>query len=218
MNRWATVVYIVILAALVGTYFYFKNRKQPEADILATPQATESTTYLFTAADGVPTDIRIIAKTGETVEVARDANNAWSLLMPAQAKADQASAEAAASQVTTMRVLDSIPNIDLDLVGVKVPAYILNVKFSGGKERTIRIGVVTPTESGYYVQDAAGGDVLIVSKDALDAVLGMLTSPPYLETPTPSPVPTETPVPPTETIPVTPEAGTPATETATPKT
>ncbi len=212
MIRRSTVVYIVILLALVGTFYYIKNRKQSTADILVTPSASEATTYLFTAEDGVPTSIRIVAKSGETVEVARDAENTWTLLLPIKAKAEQGAAEAAASQITTLRVLDTVPNVDLDLVGVKVPDYLLKVKFSNNKERTIKIGVVTPTESGYYVQDAAGGDVLIVSKSSLDSLLGMLTSPPYLETLTPSPVPTETPIPPT------PAPETPTNETVTPQT
>jgi hypothetical protein len=134
-------------------------------------------------------------------------------MQPIEGTAEQGSAEAAASQVTTMRVLESIPSIDLDLVGINDPDYTLDIKFDSGKERTIKVGVVTPTETGYYVQDASGGDVLIVSKSSLDAILGMLTFPPYLETPTPSPIPTETSLP----ITATPDAGTPSTETATPQ-
>ncbi len=212
MIRRSTVVYLVLLLALIGTYIYFKNREQPATDVSATPEATaEETKYLFTAEDGLPTSIQIVAKDGSVVEVARDADNAWGLNLPIEAKADQASAEAAASQVSTMRILDSIAkDIDPDVLGVKVPEYILNIKFSSGVERTVKVGVVTPTESGYYVQDASSGDVVIVSKSSLDALLGLLTAPPYLETPTPSPIPTETVLPASATP-------TPGNETATPQ-
>jgi hypothetical protein len=214
MIRRSTVVYILILLGLAGAYYYLNNREQPAADVTVTPEATlEEIRYLFTASDGVPTSIRITAESGEVLELARDADNAWRVMLPIEGLAEQGAAEAAASQITTMRVLESISEIDLDLVGVKAPDYILNVKFSSGQERSINIGVVTPTESGYYVQDAAGGDVLIVSRSALDSLLGMLTSPPYLETPTPSPTPTETPLPSTGT----PETGAPTNETATPQ-
>ena len=214
MIRRSTVVYIVILLALAGVYYYLNNREQPAADIEVTPEATlEEPVYLFTAADGVPTSIHITSETGEVVEVARDADNSWKVMLPIEGTADQGAAEAAASQVTTMRVLESIPDIDLDLVGVNEPDYTVNIQFSNGQERTLNIGVVTPTESGYYVQDASGGDVLIVTKSSLDALLGMLTLPPYLETPTPSPMPTEMPLPAT----ATPEAGTPTDGTATPQ-
>jgi hypothetical protein len=90
-----------------------------------------------------------------------------------------------------MRILERIPKIDPGLVGLREPEYILTIKFDTGKERTVHIGVVTPTESGYYVQDSAGGAVLIITKNSVDALLSLLTSPPYAETPTPSPVPSE---------------------------
>ena len=210
MIRRSTVVYIVILLALAGTY-YLKNREQPAADISVTPEASEAAAYLFTADEGVPTSIHIQSKSGESVEVRRDADNAWVLILPIEAKAEQGASEAAASQVTTMRVLDSIPQVDLEIVGLKVPEYLLSVKFNNGVERTVNIGVVTPTESGYYAQDASGGDVLIVSKSSVDSLLNLLTSPPYLETLTPSPIPTDTP------LPSTPEPATPTEETATPQ-
>ena len=125
------------------------------------------------------------------MEVARNAENAWALSQPVETEADQGSSEAAASQVTTMRVLERIPDIDSELVGLEEPEYVMIVGFDGGTERTIHIGVVTPSESGYYVRDASGGDILIVSKSAVDALLQLLTSPPYLETPTPDPTPPE---------------------------
>jgi len=199
------------LLTLAGAYYYIKNRPQP-ADILVTPEASEQITYLFTAEEGVPTSIRIESKAGEKVEVVRDASNAWALTLPLEAKADQASAEAAATQVTTMRILDKVPNLDPSIAGLQTPEYVLTVKFNGNVERTVNIGVVTPSESGYYVQDASGGDVQIVSKSSVDALLSLLTSPPYLETLTPSATATETPLA-TATL----EAGTPATETATPQ-
>jgi len=211
MIRRSTVVYIIILLALAGAYYYIKNRPQP-ADISVTPEATsEQTSYLFTADEGVPTSIRIQSKTGENVEVTRDATNAWALTLPVEAKADQGSAEAAAIQVTTMRILNKVPNLDPNVAGLQTPEYVLTVKFNDKVERTVNIGVVTPSESGYFVQDAAGGDVQIVSKSSIDALLSLLTTPPYLETLTPNPTAMETSLP-TATL----DAGIPN-ETATPQ-
>jgi len=216
MIRRSTVVYIIVLIALVGAYFYLKNRNQTEPDAAATLEPTQEVSYLFTEDSGVPSSIRIEAKTGEVIQLARDAENAWALTQPLEAKADQASSEAAASQITTMRVLDRIPEMDLEVVGLEDPAYTITIGFTGNltssKERTINIGVITPSENGYYVQDAANKEVMIVSKSAVDAVLGLLTAPPYLETPTPSPIPaTETPIPSR-----TPVVGTPPSATPTP--
>jgi len=211
--RRSTVVYLLLFLTLAGVYYYLNNRAQP-ADILVTVEPSSEVSYLFTAEDGLPTGIRVESKAGDTVEVVRDADNAWALTLPIEAKADQGLAEAAASQVTTMQILDNIPDIDLEIVGLSVPEYSLMIKFTSGVERKVEIGVITPTESGYYVRNT-NGDVLIVSRSAVDALLGLLNNPPYLETPTPSPIPataTQTPLPASQTL----EAGTPSNETPTP--
>lgn len=202
MIRRSTVVYIVILLVLAGAYYYLNNREQP-ADIELTlePGTEVAEAYLFTAEEGTPTSIRIESKSGETVELARGEDNAWALIEPVEAKADQAAAEAAASQVTTMRVLDTVPDVDPEIVGLRDPEYVFHVTFSSGEERTVDVGVITPTETGYYVRDMAD-KIVIISRSAIDSLLGLLTNPPYLETPTPAPV--------------TPEAATPSSETATP--
>jgi hypothetical protein len=200
MIRRPTVVYIILLLVLFGTYFYLNNREQP-ADIEVTAEPTTEITYLFAADVGTPARIRIESKTGETVEVARDEDGAWVLVEPGEASADQAAAEAAASQVTTMRILNTVPDVDVTIVGLDEPEYVLTVEFTNGGERTADIGVITPTESGYYVR-GTDGNVVIVSRSAIDSLLGLLTNPPYLETPTAAPV--------------TPE-GTPSNETVTPQ-
>ena len=202
MIRRSTVVYIILLLLLVGAYYYLNNRKQPAEIELTLEPGTEvsSQEYLFNAEEGIPTSIRIESKSGETVEVARGEDNAWALTQPVEAKADQASTEAAASQVTTMSILDTVPDVDPEIVGLKDPEYVLTIDFTDGGERTVDVGVITPTESGYYVRDA--DKIVIVSRSAIDSLLGLLTNPPYLETLTPAPA--------------TPEAGTAASETATP--
>ena len=207
--RQSTVIYLVLFLLVIGAYYYLNNREQP-ADIALTLEPTIEVSYLFTAEDGLPTSIRIESKAGDTVEVARNAENAWALILPSEATADQASAEAAASQVTTMQILDRLPDIDPEIVGLTDPDYAMTINFSSGVERNVKIGVITPTESGYYVQNI-DGETVIVSKSSVDALLGLLNNPPYLETPTPDPLAlTET------TIPSTPEAGTPSNETPTP--
>jgi hypothetical protein len=209
--RQSTVIYLLLFLVLVGVYYYLNNREEP-ADIALTVTAepVAEVSYLFTAEDGVPTSIRIESKTGDTVEVARNAENAWALILPSEATADQASAEAAASQVTTMQILDRLPDIDPEIVGLTDPEYILVIKFTSGVERNVKIGVITPTESGYYVQNT-DGETVIVSKSSVDALLGLLNNPPYLEAPTPSPIaPTET------LLPSAQEVGTPSNETPTP--
>jgi hypothetical protein len=188
MIRTSTVVYIILLLALVGAYFYLRQRPEP-AEIELTAEPTEVVSYLFSE-DNTPTSIRITSSAGDIVEVARDAENAWILTQPVETRADQAAAEAAASQVTTMRILDTVLDVDPELVGLTDPHYSLLVEFAEGGERSAEIGVITPTESGYYVRTSAG-EIIIVSRSSIDALLGLLENPPYLETPMPN---AETPI------------------------
>lgn len=185
--RRSTIVFLLLLVALAGVYYYLSNREEP-ADIALTLEPESQTSYLFTAEDGSPTRIRVDAKTGEVVEVARGEDEAWMLVLPEEASADQAAAEAAASQVSTLRILDTVPDIDPAIVGLTEPEYTLTIRFTSGVERKAEVGVITPTESGYYVRNEAG-EVVIVSKSSVDALLGLLTNPPYLETPVPSSTP-----------------------------
>lgn len=207
--RRSTIVYLLLLLVAAGAYYFLNNREEP-ADITVTFEPEDVVTYLFNAEDGVPTGIRIEAKTGEVVEVVKNAEGAWELIQPLEAAADSGSVEAAASQITTLRIEDTIPDLDLDIVGLNDPEYILTVTF-GGVERKAEIGVITPTETEYYALSPQG-DVVIVDKFSVDSLLTLLTNPPYLETPTPSPTATETPLPTS-----TPEAGTPTPATFTPQ-
>lgn len=186
--RRSTFIYLILFAIVLGAAYYFNNRTET-SEAEATPEATlPPIEYLFTSADGTPTSMRIMSKAGEVVEVARNAENAWAVILPDEAAADQGSSEAAATQVTTMRILERVPNLAPEAVGLDDPEYTFSFQFTSGSERTIEVGVLTPTESGYYVRGDDGG-IVIVSRSAVDALLGLLTSPPY--------APTETPPPPT---------------------
>jgi len=208
--RRSTAIVLLLFLILVGVYYYVSQR-EPAAGIAVTVEPTEQVSYLFWAEDGVPNNLRLKSKTGEIVELARNAENAWTLNLPFEASADQASSEAAASQVTSIRITDFLPNLDPKEVGLDDPAYTLTVKFSSGVERIAGIGVLTPTEKGYYV--SRNGEIVIVNRSGIDALLGLLTNPPYAETPTPSPLPpTETATP----LPPTPEAVSPTDASATP--
>ena len=183
--RRSTIIYLLLFVIVLGAAYYFNSHKN--ATDIGTP--TETTTpveYLFTAADGLPTRIQIEAKTGEVVEVERNADNAWVLIKPEEVAADQGTVEAAATQVSTMRILDHLPNMAPDAVGLDNPEYTLTIQFTSGVERKSEIGVSTPTQSGYYVR-GNDGEIVIVSSDSVDSLLKLLTNPPYVPTETPAP-------------------------------
>jgi hypothetical protein len=185
MIRTSTVVYLVLLLVLIGAYLYLRNRGEPATDIELTLEPETEVSYLFSAADGTPSRIRIEAESGETVELARNVENAWALTEPQEAAVNQGAAEAIATQASSMPILDTIPNVDPEVIGLDDPAYQLTVEFIDGSEKSVGIGSVTPTESGYYIRDHTG-QIVIVSRSAVDALIGLLENPPYLETPLPA--------------------------------
>lgn len=208
--RRSTIIYLLLFLIAVGAYYIIKNREVP-AESLPTLEPTKVVSYLFNAEDGTPSGIRIESKAGEVVEVSKNADNAWELIQPLEASADASAVEAAASQLTTLRIEDTIPDLDLDVVGLKDPEYTITVTY-GNVKRIAEIGVLTPTENGYYAL-SPDGKVVVVSNFSVDSLLRLLTNPPYSETPTPSPTPTETPLPSPTVEPATPTSAVTATPT-----
>ena len=190
MIRRNTWILLVVLAGLVGFSFYLRDLKAKE-----TAQATTTlgSRTLFTAAEGEPTDIKIGSGIGNSVEIGRDSAGKWVLKAPTQADADQASAEAAASQVGALEVLSDV-HLGPDIVGLDKPAYTITVAYGAAKPHTLLVGSVTPIQDGYYTQ-LDGGQFQVVDKGGLDALLDLLTQPPYLATQTPTASATATPGP-----------------------
>ncbi len=195
MIRIQTWIALILLIALVGFAVYLNNRdKTSSAD--TTP--TAGNIVLFDASEGQPSSIEINSELGDTVKIARNSENVWVLELPEKAEADQGSVEAAVSQITSLRVLGEVKG-DAEIFGLDKPAYVLNIEFTGGKTRTLEIGDNTPTNSGYYVR-LDQGKILIVGLSGIDSLTNLLVFPPYLSTPTPSPLPpTATPVAPATT-------------------
>lgn len=187
--RAGTWITVLVFAALIAFAVYLNQRPEtPEAD------ATEVTpiSYVFTSEDGLPTSIEVKPAEGDAVRIARNAENVWALELPAIAEADQGSAEAAATSVTTLRILNEIEGTP-DTFGLDNPAYVITIEFSSGSEHTLEVGDITPTNSGYYVR-LDKQKMLVVSLDGMDGLLNLSVFPPYLNTPTATLLPpTETP-------------------------
>jgi len=182
--RRSTWVVLIIFLALAGLVVYLNQRGPTADDTDVTPTATVE--YLFSEADGLPTSIDIQSDSGDQVTIVRNGDGAWVLKQPIEAEANQGSAEAAASQLTSLRIV-SRPVVAPNDVGLVQPSYIMTVKLTGGIVKIVRIGDLTPTNSGYYTSVNDSSEILIVGKTGLDSLLTMVTTPPIVETPTPVP-------------------------------
>lgn len=180
MIRRNTWILLLILAALIGFAYYLKAQKA-KTEAAATPAAPQSTA-LFGPEQGLVSDILIETAIGESVEIGRDATGQWVLKKPINVPADQSLAESAASQVQALEVVSNL-QIGLDVVGLDKPGITMTLGFTGGRQHILTIGSVTPIQTGYYAR-LDGGQVLILSKDSIDALLKLLTNPPLAATPT----------------------------------
>ena len=190
MIRRSTLVVLIILAALIAFTFYLRNQKAQQA-AAATPTSSGTSKSLFAAAEGNVTEIKVQDSAGISVDLARDQSGKWVLKAPKAADADQAAAEAAATQVTALHVL-STPPLTLDIAGLSQPAYIMTFTFSSGKSHKLAVGAETPIQDGYYTS-LDSGPVQIVDLQGLNALIRLLTEPPYPATPTPVATATELP-------------------------
>ena len=65
-----------------------------------------------------------------------------------------------------------------------VPADTMELGFVNGANHKIEVGNLTPTSSGYYVR-FDGGKIYVIEKSGIDALLNLLTAPPFPATATP---------------------------------
>jgi hypothetical protein len=200
-----TIITLVTFILVVVVALYISQKKETDA-ATATPEGGE-TSYVFTEADGNPTSIKIEPAGGETtVQIDRNEQNVWELILPVKAEAEPGRSEAAASQVMSISVVTPEISGDPANFGLDAPAHVITVKFTDDKTRILEIGDRAITDNGYYAR-LDKGKIMLVSLSAIDALIQLLEFPPYLNPPTPTAPPaTETPVPVADTPTLVPTA------------
>lgn len=182
--RTGTWVAVLLLAALIAFAVYL-NKQKESAPAEETP--TVEPVSLFAAAEGSPSSIEVTPAEGEAVKIARNAENAWAIVLPNEAEADQGLSEAAASQVSALQVISPVEG-DLSVFGLENPAYTITIEFATGAKHTLEVGDATPTNSGYYVR-LDNDRMLITDLSGIDALLQLQAFPPILVTPEVAPTP-----------------------------
>jgi len=185
MIRRSTWIVLVVLLAMIGLSFYLRDRQTRELAV-ATP--TKGMAPLFDSGEGDPTMIKVESSLGLVVQFSRNEDGKWVLDAPEETEADQAAAEAAATQVGALRVLSTVA-LAPDIIGLDTPDYTLTVAFGDSGEYKLLVGSITPIQDGYYAQ-LDGGQYRVVDKFGLDELIGLLINPPYLATPIPRASPT----------------------------
>ena len=184
MVKRPTWILLVLLVLVVGAYLLIKTHPIKNTEPTPIPSANG---YLVTPSDGVLQNLQIHDKKGQTFQMQRDLSKTWVITAPTSTVADQALAGEAETQVGALRIitrLESPP--DPSAIGLDAPSYTMELGFISAKNHKLEVGNLTPTSSGYYVR-FDDGKIYVISQSGIDALVNLLTAPPYPATETPSP-------------------------------
>jgi hypothetical protein len=190
MIKRSTWILLIILALLLVVYFVIKNQTSTTA-ASTTPTAAVNT-FLITPSDGTLQVLRITDAQDHIFQMQRDTSGTWVVTLPSPGTADQALAAAAETQVGALRIVTTLDSsLNLADAGLSTPVDTIELTFVNNLKHVIQVGNLTPTGSGYYVRFDAG-NLYVVSQAGIDALLQLLTAPPFPATETPVPTNQET--------------------------
>jgi hypothetical protein len=187
MFRNSTWAALLVLAVLVGVLVYM-NREQQAVEEAAQSFPTLPSRTVIPEGAGALTRIRLEPASGTTVEVMLDLQGNWQVILPFLGRANQGNVEAAVTEIGSMRYLNEIKDVPLADLGLDPPVHVLTLDFKNGAQHILWLGDKTPSETGYYAR-LDGERILVIEDFAIESLLMLVASPPYYETPTPSPLP-----------------------------
>jgi hypothetical protein len=161
MKRGRNTLALVAIAAALGAYIYFIERKREPASDTATPNRGK----VFTVDASKIEEVQIKNSGGDRT-ILRKANNAWQITAPAQVPADETEASGIATNLSTLelqRVVEEKPK-DLAAYGLATPR--VEVAFTAAGEKTPRqllIGEKTPTGGDLYAKTADNPRVFLIA-------------------------------------------------------
>lgn len=190
--RAGTWIAVISFIAVLGAAYYLNRQAEEKAKAESTPSSED--TFVFEK-DSAVASIEVESADGAATRVERNADKAWVLSKPEEAEADQGAAEAAATQIGSLRIITPVDNVsDPSIFGLDEPAYVITVEFEDGGKSVLEVGDKTPSDNGYYVR-VDDDKVYVVALSGIDTLENLVSAPPYLNTPTPSPTATSTPLP-----------------------
>ena len=186
MFRRNTLILVGIFVVMLATTFLIQRNKEqnptlPESDL----PTSVPPTYLFDFASESVVNVLIEGLDGQLIEMQKDAAGMWSLVQPPTLPegTDQTAISSAIGQLGTLRVLNELANtLELDVLGLDMPAYTITLTLDSGKTTEIQVGSSSPTGNGYYVR-VDNASPKLVDKFFFDSLTGYISTPPILPTP-----------------------------------
>jgi hypothetical protein len=172
MIRKQTVILLVVFAALVGLVFILRKSPLPTA-----AEQTPSPTAQPPVLDGWKSDeiqqIQYRDSQGN-FQVTKNVVSGWVKDAASHPTVEPGAMEQAASAIIDLRALATLDSSDLNAYGLSTPDYGITLTDKQSRTAVIRIGKVTATKSGYYVQVGDTSPVMVVAKASVDSILEIM--------------------------------------------
>jgi hypothetical protein len=163
MNRGRNTLILLVLAAGLGSYIYFVESKREPASSSDEPAATHAKVFTVDAAK--IEEVAVKGSAGQETTL-KKSNNAWQLVTPVQAGADEAESSGLATSLASLeeqRVIEEKPK-DLAVYGLEKPRIEVAFKAAGDKDyRRLQIGDKTATGGELYAKLADKPKVFLVA-------------------------------------------------------
>jgi len=186
--RRPTVILLVLFALLGGLVWYAQQPNNSIKRALATSTslvAQPSNLTLINPSKGLVTSLVIQDAKNKKVSISKSSGK-WIINTGVEAPADQSSVDRLAGQMLSLDVVSKLQKApDPTGTGLDKPSYLVTFTQDDGTISNFKIGKLTATSSGYYIE-AADGSVSIVDKNGIEALIGNLDQPPFPTTATPS--------------------------------
>jgi hypothetical protein len=189
MIRRGTLIVLAILILLIGATWYLEWSPAGQARVRGTPTATAYPT-LINLGPGRFTQIEMKDSSG-TFGIQLNLNNTWSITDAQNTPVDQGKVQQLLSSLTGLQATATLDINALSSFGLVTANQVITIDSSNGTF-VLKVGKVTPTNSGYYVQVDNHAPV-VVDKNSLDSVLTSMNREallPATATPLPAQVPT----------------------------
>ena len=179
MVRRSTWIILGIFALLVGFTIFLQRYQVSKTENTATATPTVPPVFLYSQGDVQVNDIKIADNTGKYIDLYRDlAASSWAIEGIPTDQADSSKIETINNELLSVQVQETLTQtLSLAAIGLETPAYTITLTTSAGVKWVTYVGMQTAIGSGYYVR-TDNGQVMIVSKSAIDNILSLLQNPP----------------------------------------
>jgi hypothetical protein len=164
---------LLIIFILIFTLTVFVEKNPTLTAGLRTPTATAYPKLLGELLAENIQSIEITPATGKPFSVKRNNDQSWSIPNESQ-PVDNGKVEQLLTSLADLKIytiLDS--SMSKDAIGLTKSPLTIAYDKSDGSTKTIKIGQVTPTQSGYYVQ-VDNDSPIVIDKSALDPIIDLL--------------------------------------------